>query len=134
MEKILVVAQQAALRLTLCSWLEALLPTVRTIEARDETIGVTLAQSQAPITIVLNAGSASAYSLEMIACLKKAAPHIPLLVVTTYDSESYSSQALKAGADACLPKDMIYGDRFMPLLTKFIASSHQINQEQYGNA
>lgn len=134
MEKILVVGQQVTLRLTLCSWLEALLPTVRTIEARDETVGVALAQSQSPLTIILSEGSSGTYCLEMIACLKKAVPHIPLLVLTTCDSESYGSQALRAGADACLPKDMIYGDRFMPILTKFISRSYQINQEQYSSA
>lgn len=133
MEKILVVAQHVALRLTLCSWLEALFPTVRTIDAGDETVGIALAQSQSPLTIILSEGSSSPYSLEMIAYVKKAVPHIPLLVLTTYDSESYDSQALNAGADACLPKNMIYSDHFVPFLTKFISSSHQINQELYRN-
>lgn len=128
--KILVIGQQVTLRLTLCSWLEALLPTVRTIDARDETVGIALAQSRSPLMIIYDAGFPGAYSLDAISCLRKAVSHIPLLVLTTYESETYYAQALQAGANACLPKDMIYSDHFVLLLTKLLSRSYQINPQE----
>lgn len=133
-ERILVIGQHPMLRLTLCSWVEALLPTIYTIDTGNERVGLELAQNLSPALIILDAGFPGMDSLEFITCLKSATPNISLIVLTTYRLNSYCDQALEAGAAACLAKDTIYQDHFLPLLTEFLSDSYQIKQNELSNA
>lgn len=126
-DKILVVGQHVTLRLTLCSWLEALLPPVYTINSGEETADKMLAHRTPPSLIVFDAGFPGLHSLNIIDRIKKLAPDIPLIVLTTYQLDSYQDQALEAGATACFPKDVIYDEHFAPTLSEFLSPVQQVN-------
>ncbi|MCB0195243.1 MAG: response regulator [Anaerolineae bacterium] len=132
--RILVIGQHGALRLTLCGWLEAILPTVHTIVTGNVTVGIALTQSDPPAMIIIDAGFPKMHSLEVIARLKEAAPDMPLLVLTTYPLDNYREQTLAAGATACVPKSLIYEEQFIPLVTKMLSSSPSIDLEEVSYA
>src|SRR3954466_10217571 len=54
--------------------------------------------------ILLDLGLPDAQGLEVVQRARKAAPRVPLVVLTGFDDESLASQALKSGAQAYLVK------------------------------
>jgi len=126
--RVLVIGEHGFLRSALCNWLTGAFPTVHIIDAANEDEGLALAQAHSPQIVILDAGFPGMSSLRDIVHIKTAVPTTPLVVLTTYDFAPYRTEAVAAGASACLPKEAIYAE-LQPLLTRLLSGQPQ-NERQ----
>ena len=104
---ILIVENHAPLRLALRWWLENNFPRYQVIEAADEVEAMALVQAGSPQMIVMDVGSPGINDLASTRRIKTMAPTIPIVVLTSYDSEAHRLSATAAGASACVSKGSI---------------------------
>lgn len=85
-------------------------------EATSPAKAVELADTEVPDIVLIDSTMAPDLSLETIQCLKKAQPHIHIILISYETEEKYINEALKAGATGYIIKTNIGSELVAALL------------------
>jgi DNA-binding NarL/FixJ family response regulator len=84
-------------------------------ECKDGKEAVRLAQSMEPALILMDLSMPGINGIEATAQIKRRQPAIRIIALTSYKSDEYVREALKAGADGYVLKDASYDELVMAL-------------------
>ena len=101
---VLIVEDHDVVRGLLREWLESTSPQCRVIEATDGEEAILLVQAWAPHLVVMDIGLPQMNGLEATRCIKAIVPETEVVVMATFEDETYLSAAIMVGASACVAK------------------------------
>jgi CheY-like chemotaxis protein len=104
---ILIVGDHDFTRRALRGWLEITFPGCHVVEATDEQETIARAGASSPRVVVVDNGLRGMAGFKITAHLKALMPAIPIVVLTSYDSDAQYAHALASGASACVLMDRI---------------------------
>jgi len=109
---ILIVDDNAAVRMVLADFLTVLYPQVRVLQAEDGAEAVAVASNQRPDLILLDAEMPAMDGLEAAQILRREAgtSHIPIVAISSADSQNKCASGLRRMANASLPKPFTAGE------------------------
>ena len=112
---ILIVEDHDIVRRSLRDWLSVSFRDYRVIEAKTAEEGIALTRTAAPALVLMDIGLPQMNGIDATREIKRAAPAIPVVVLSIHESPQYQTDALSAGANAYVCKRKLYDELFSVL-------------------
>jgi DNA-binding NarL/FixJ family response regulator len=129
--RVLIVEDHHLLRQGLCAMVAAL-PDFEVVgEARDGKEAVRQAVALQPELILMDLSMPNMTGIEATAQIKRRLPHIRIVALTAFKTDEYVREALRAGADGFLLKDVSY-DELMLALRSVVAGKRFLSPDVSG--
>ncbi|WP_346778691.1 response regulator transcription factor [Burkholderia sp. Ac-20353] len=100
-------------------------------EARDGKEACHLAMTLAPDLILMDLSMRGMNGIDASATIKRRSPHVRIVALTVHQSEEYVREALRAGVDGYVLKDVSFDELLLAMRTVMLGKKH-LSADVYG--
>lgn len=119
-ETILIVDRYDVVRTALCQWLKVEFPSISVMEATNSMDALACIDIHIPNLVIIDILLPGSTGVGATREIRSALPLVPIVIITMYEDEEYRIAALKAGANAFIPKREMHKD-LIPNLKALLA-------------